>query len=169
MDDFRTQTLRRANIETLELPVHAPVLASADYLDVLATRALETTPPLIELAEEATRLSIDKDRRRTSNWNRIAYLDVLKNGRITHVGINALRESFYRSPYGDTQDMRWRLQFANAYWHQLPRDLKTQSLAQITVLQQHWQDQRWLGHFSRTAVAEISDRIAQSRQGATQG
>lgn len=159
-DEVKTQHMRRADIADVEFPETLPEYASADFLDALATRALESPDNLLDLSERATMLSIEKEPRRTSNWNRLAYLDAYQNGHLTDAGINALRQSVYLSPYGDFDDMRWRLEFTSAYWEQLPEDIQTQSLAQITALAVNGRERRWLSNFSATAHPDIASRIA---------
>ncbi|RPG17778.1 hypothetical protein [Ponticaulis sp.] len=167
-DEVNTQHMRRADIADIEFSEMLPEHASADFLDALATRALESPDNLLDLSERATLLSIEKEPRRTSNWNRLAYIDVARHGELTDTGLNALRQSFYLSPYGEVEDMQWRLQFTNAYWSQLPDDLQTQSLDQITALAaSSRREHRWLGTFAESANAEISDRINQSLEGIT--
>lgn len=159
-DEIKTRFLRRAAIENINFPASIPASASADRLDALATRALETSPLQIRLAEKATKNSIQKDPRRTSNWNRLAYIDVAQNGKLTAKGILALRESFYLSPYGEVEDMMWRLELANSFWDELPEDLQTQSLSQITALSMtDWDSRQWLIRFVRKSHPDIRTRI----------
>lgn len=158
-DELRTQHLRRAALEDITFPETAPNDASADRLDALATRALETTPMQFDLAKHASDLSISKDPRRTSNWNRLAFIDIATDGTLSEAGLKALEESFYRSPYGEDYDMKWRLEFTNAYWTQIPDDMKIQSLSQITALSQLRNGKRWLTEFKEKAHPEIAQRI----------
>ncbi|MAP95536.1 MAG: hypothetical protein CMK07_11345 [Ponticaulis sp.] len=159
IDEFQTQHLRRAGIAEIVFPETPPELASADRLDALATRALQTAPWQLDFAKSATQLSIAKNPRRISNWNRVVYIDVAENGQPTDAGINAIEESFFRSPFGEIEDMQWRLEFTNAYWASMPDDIKAQSLAQVTAIADDWRARRWLREFGKTSQPEITVRI----------
>ena len=112
-------------------------------------------------ASLATLRSIDKNPRPVSNWNRLAYIDVVDNGKLTSEGLAALEESFMRSPYGSVEDMYWRLEFTNAFWPSLTIEVKTQSLAQVTALStMGLREQRWLRKFYALAAPDIQRRIS---------
>jgi hypothetical protein len=159
---METQRLRRSPISELGLSddMAVPDFASSDRLDALATRALDSEEPLYNLSLEATKKSIGLNPRRISNWNRIAYLDAVEHGTLTSDGFDAFRTSFDLAPYGEVSDMKWRLEFANAYWEKLPDDLKKQSLFQITALNSNYGEERiWLEQFAKRSAVPISKKV----------
>ncbi|MAI91865.1 hypothetical protein [Ponticaulis sp.] len=161
IDKITTLSIRRAAPPTESEAVKPiPFLASADHLDALAAQYLDRTPPHLDLALDATHQSIAINPRIISNWNRLAYIDVARDGLISQDGIDALNQSFFLSPYGDPDVMQWRLEVINAYWYHLPQDIREAGLRQITALYNYSERTKgWLRRFRRDARPHITERI----------
>lgn len=117
-------------LDDLSLP---PLPSTAAY-EAVAETALDLRPMDLQLAREATLKTLDLDPANVSAWNRLAYIDLAANGRITRNGLAALYKSYEVSPFGNSRVMMWRVDFATQVWPSLPDDLRQMTLAQIPVI-----------------------------------
>lgn len=124
---------------------------SAYLQDALAVRAIETDIGDLDFAERATRAALDREPRLVSSWNRLVYIDLAQNGRLTAQGREALEQSLYLSPYGQRDMMRWRLQIAALAWSDLDEGMRRQLLSQALVLSRRRTGRVWLESFQQEA------------------
>lgn len=114
--------------------MRVPVLAAGPAYESLAEHALAIRPMNLRIAREASLKSLAIDSMNVTAWNRLAYIDLAANGRVTRNGLAALYQSYEISPFGNPQVMMWRVDFATQVWPSLPDDLRAMTLAQIPVL-----------------------------------
>ena len=168
IDELATQSTRNQNVSEFERPninEHSP-FTSSERLEAIAFKLLQKENPPLQDIQILTEISIKKNPRRFTNYNRLIYIDIAEHGTLTVDGLEALEESLFRSPYGDIASMKWRLEFANAYWEELPDPLQHASLAQITALAESWgQHINWLIQFGTTSRSEIFERIGRATTG----
>ena len=108
--------------------------APVSYYTAVADTALATRPADYGLAEAATIRVLAATPTDAQAWNRLAFIDLRRNGRLTREGMAALYQSYQVSPYGDLSMMIWRVEFAAGIWPSLPDDLQAQTLRQIPVI-----------------------------------
>jgi len=164
IDEMETQRLK--SDPSIGVSAAQPILGflSAERLDVLADAHLQTKPPQYELSKDASSRSVEKNDRRISNWTRLAFLETVSAGVLNDQAAEALRRSYALSPYGEVELMKWRLNFANAYWDQLPLDLRLMSLRQIEALYLFDLHQRaWLIRDFKPLVPLLASEIQKCR------
>jgi len=130
---------------------------SAYLRDAYAARAIEADVADFEFAERASLAAIDREPRLVTAWNRLVYLDLAQNGRLTDAGQEALSRSLYLNPYSSQDIIRWRLQIAASAWSQLTDLNRREVLSQL-----HYQavrDRRWLTRFAGEAPEDFRREI----------
>jgi len=122
---------------------------SAYLRDAYAARAIDSDIADLDFAGRASRAAIEREPRLVAAWNRLVWLDLAQNGRLTENGQDALAQSLYLNPYGDQDIMRWRLQIAAAAWDDLGelnrREIRSQLHAAAA------EDRRWLQRLAQEA------------------
>ena len=118
----------------------APAFAAHAHYETVAIAALEREPMLTGLSRDASYRILANEPNNVAAWNRLVYIDLTENGRLTRDGLAALYRSYAVSPFGDPRTMSWRVDLASETWSSLPEDLRASTLAQIPVL----------GHIPRT-------------------
>ena len=142
-----------------------PFLPQPYYFSELASALVKQSPPAFADARIATLRSLEGDPRKPTNWLRLAYIDASTQRPVSEDAQNALLKTYDLSPYGEVDEMQWRLQFGNEVWDELSDELKRLTLTQITALSfEGWNEQQWLKAFARTAHPDIKARIRQSVQ-----
>ena len=140
--------------------------ANVFELEAIAQRALETSPPIIHLSEEANAHL----RRRLNTCltceNRTVFIELYNHNRLTTAASEALSKSFQLSPYGELELMQWRLEICNQFWNQLNEDQRKAALMQITAIAQEREADQWLRDFENPVrpIAERLDRLRLSNQ-----
>lgn len=77
-----------------------------------------------------TRAALDSSPALASGWLRLAYLDILKHGRLTPLGLAMLQRSYEIAPLGpDVSEPRLRLVFG--MWPQMPESIRVQALEEL--------------------------------------
>ncbi|WP_439633928.1 O-antigen ligase family protein [Glycocaulis sp.] len=128
---------------------------SAYWREAIASRAIEADIHDLDFAERATRGALEREPRLVTAWNRLVYIDMARHGRLTPDGQEALAQSFYLSPYGARDIMRWRLQITALAWAELDEGIRRQALSQALVLVGRRADRRWLQNFGEDAPADM--------------
>nr|GGI01838.1 hypothetical protein GCM10011355_33420 [Aquisalinus luteolus] len=98
----------------------------------LARQPLE--PADLDLARTASLKTLSLDPDNVSAWNRLAYIDLADDGRLSRDGMAAIYKSYEVSPYGNPQVMTWRVDFATRAWSSLPDDIRRATLDQLPVI-----------------------------------
>jgi hypothetical protein len=135
---YQESTAARAK-QAMDKGAQVPALAALQtdqplsYYIAIADEAVKA-PATLPVARAATMHILSKDPSDVSSWNRLAFIDVAENGRLTRDGLAALYQSYHVSPYGDLQVMTWRVDFASNIWSSLPMDLKQKTIGQIEVI-----------------------------------
>ncbi|MFC4726491.1 O-antigen ligase family protein [Glycocaulis abyssi] len=124
---------------------------SAYLRDAYAARAIAADIGDLDFAHRATLAAIDREPRLVTAWNRLVYLDLVRNGYLTGAGQEALAQSYYLIPYGSRDVARWRLQIAASAWEQLTS--LNRSGVRLELSAQAIRDRRWLQQFA----AEVPD------------
>ncbi|MGP1274878.1 MAG: O-antigen ligase family protein [Caulobacterales bacterium] len=131
----------------------------ATLREALAARAVQPDIADLDFAERATRAALEREPRIASAWNRLVYLDLARNDRLSQEGLEAYARSLYLSPYGDREVMRWRLEIAAIVWDQLDETTRGQALSQVLVLSYWWIDRRWMEELAERAPAPMGSEI----------
>ncbi|GGB77861.1 hypothetical protein GCM10007417_17200 [Glycocaulis alkaliphilus] len=142
----------------LDAIAQGPGLPPSAYLaDAYAARAIEADTGNLDFAHRATLAAIEREPRLVTAWNRLVYIDLARNGRLTAAGQAALARSFYLNLYGDREILRWRLQIAAAAWEQLD-DLNRTSV-RLQLGGQAVMDRRWLQQFANEVPDNVREEI----------
>jgi hypothetical protein len=102
------------------------VWRSAVGASLAAERLLRSPePPMARnrQVEALTRKALSMAPTRTGDWLRLAYLDVLRNNRMTPAGVDALARSYDLTALDQTYAL-WRICFALDHWVDLPEPLQ---------------------------------------------
>jgi len=132
--------------------------ASTRSLEAIANKALTLSPPDLDTAEKANSRLLQVKSSCLNCQNRIVFIDIAQNDRLTEFGLTALRRSYFLSPYGDEEIMKWRLDLSSEYWENLDEDLKKSALSQITALTQTRENRVWLKNLT-SKVVPINSRL----------
>ncbi|MGY6661064.1 MAG: O-antigen ligase family protein [Glycocaulis sp.] len=144
--------------QALEAIAREPGLPPSAYLiDAYAARAIEADIGDLDFAHRATLAAVEREPRLVTAWNRLVYIDMARNGRLTAAGQAALAQSFYLNLYGDREILRWRLQIAAVAWEQLD-DLNRTSV-RLQLGGQAVRDRRWLHRFASDAPEGVREEI----------
>lgn len=111
--------------------------ASVRGYEALAEAALARqplSPDDLALARAASLKTLSLDPDNVSAWNRLAYIDLADDGRLSRDGMTAIYQSYEISPYGNPQVMTWRVDFATRSWSSLPDDIRRATLDQLPVI-----------------------------------
>ncbi|GGD12966.1 hypothetical protein [Aquisalinus flavus] len=114
-----------------------PTPASIRGYEALAQAALARQPLApadLDLARTASLKTLSLDPGNVSAWNRLAYIDLADDGRLSRDGMAAIYKSYEVSPYGNPQVMMWRVDFATRSWTSLPDDIRRATLDQLPVI-----------------------------------
>ncbi len=110
--------------------------ASGNLLNLAAQLALLDTVQNAETAQDYTWQSLQESPTRAEGWARLAYIDLLANGKFTKDAISYLEHSFVAEPAGYQDFMVWRLEFIFANWQHLPLSLQQQALFSLRMMAQ---------------------------------
>lgn len=103
-------------------------------------------------AKEETRLVPN----RHTAWQRLAHADTAAQGTPGTEALRAYLSSSRIAPYPPPADMRWRVEFAQAYWPAMPNIVQTIVIDHISVLgrmPQTWRiREAWCQNFSVAAL-----------------
>jgi hypothetical protein len=122
-------------------------LASADYLETLAELGVQPATQDLEAARLAAKTAVEVDPSRAHAWSLLAYLDSVKDGKITPAALDALTRSMNACPLCDQDLIRWRFNFVLANWNAVPDELRRRAFEQADIL-------RWIGQ-NREFLAEM--------------
>ena len=100
----------------------------------IARAALAADPEDLPLARSASLKTLALDPSHAAAWNRLAYVDVAANGRLTREGLSALYRSYEVAPWDEASVMMWRVDFGARLWDSLPFDLRQRTVGQIPVI-----------------------------------
>lgn len=160
--------MRVAANQALEMPRDAFIVVmtqdqlppSAFMLDAYGDRAIAADIADLDFAERMSLAALEREPRLVTAWNRLVFVDLARNGRLTEAGQAALSQSFHLSPYGDRRVMRWRIQIASAAWQDLDDFNRRQVRSQLQALAVS--DRGWL----RTLVREASGDFREEAEAA---
>jgi len=113
---------------------------------------------LIELAKASTEAILLGPRSCLDCELRLVYLSIVETGKLSEDALESLRYSYDLSPYGDVDVMKWRLTVSSKYWNDLPVDLQTSAMSQVTGLSLKQENIVWLRSF-QTNVTKLRMRI----------
>lgn len=133
---------------------------SRNQLDIVARRALETSPPNMDLSRRANDRLLALNKACLNCQIRKVIIEDMETGTLSENALTALRESFKLSPYGTIDLMQTRIRITSRHWDILPQELQTQSLKQIAAIANMRDGSVWLEQFS-TEVDSIQTEISQ--------
>ncbi len=120
-----------------------PQAGSPSLYEAIAIKAMEQSPPMLELAEAASIKVLDHEPANIAAWNRLAFIDIADDGQLSKAGVSYLQKSYALAPYGDLSLMTWRTDFASQIWPALPDDLQAKTLQQIPVIGRYGTSWQW--------------------------
>ena len=107
---------------------------SAIRLEAIGDRALRLDPLDPALARAAFFASLDRESRNGKVWAKAAYANYLIIPIIAGETENALRQSYYLTPYAERGFIEWRLGFMATIWPGLPEDLRSAAEREARIL-----------------------------------
>jgi hypothetical protein len=107
-----------------------------ELYDLAAQFALLQNPDDLGKAESLTKKALMRSPARAESWARLAYIELISEGRLTDRAITYMDRSFTIEPAGYKQFMRWRLEFMFANWAVLPDPLQQQTLRSLRMFHQ---------------------------------
>ena len=120
-----------------------PQAGSPGLYEAIAIKAMEQSPPMLDLAQAASIKILDREPANIAAWNRLAFIDIADDGQLSKAGVSYLQKSYALAPYGDLSLMTWRTDFASQIWPALPDDLQARTLRQIPVIGRYGTSWQW--------------------------
>lgn len=137
----------------LDLYSNSPDLSgSAARLESIGDRALRLETPDLALARAAFIASIEVEHRNGKIWAKLAYTNYAIIPVIAGETEDALRQSYYLTPYADRQFIQWRLDFMAAVWTGLPEDLRDAAVRESRIMPVRYQS-RWRSRVELPALS----------------
>jgi hypothetical protein len=124
---------------------------TGELYDLAAQLALLRPPVDMNAAERLTRKALERSPARAESWARLAYLELLREGKLTDKALEYLDHSFVVEPAGYKQFMLWRLEFMFSHWSQLPRPLQEATMRSFRIMA------LWRGNGFALKMAQKSD------------
>ena len=109
---------------------------TGELYDLAAQLALLRPPVDMNAAERLTRKALERSPARAESWARLAYIELLREGKLTDKALEYLDHSFVVEPAGYKQFMLWRLEFMFGHWSQLPPSLQEASMRSFRIMAQ---------------------------------
>lgn len=105
-----------------------------EWNDLAAQFALLQQPMDLDRAEALSWAALQRSPARAESWARLAYIELVRNGKLTPKSFEYLERSFIVEPAGYGQFMNWRLNFMFAYWSQFPTPLQEMTMRSFRML-----------------------------------
>ncbi len=151
---------KRAELLSTAARALTPYGPTGELYDLAAQLELLETPLEANAAKALTWRALGQSPNRAESWARLAYIELLSEGKLTDEAVTYLDHSFVVEPAGYKQFMVWRLNFAFTHWQALPAGL------QKTVLRSLRMAAEWRGDDFALELVENSknlDLLAQAQ------
>ncbi len=109
---------------------------TGELYDLAAQLALLRPPIDMNAADRLTRKALERSPARAESWARLAYIGLLRKGKLTDQALEYLDHSFVVEPAGYKQFMLWRLEFMFSHWSQLPPSLQEATMRSFRIMAQ---------------------------------
>ncbi len=108
-----------------------------EWNDLAAQFALLQQPMDLDGAEALTWAALQKSPARAESWARLAYIDLIRDGKFSPKALEYLERSFIVEPAGYRQFRDWRLNFMFSFWPQFPESLQDMTMRSLRMLAVH--------------------------------
>ncbi len=107
---------------------------TGELYDLTAQLALLSPQTDLNAAQMLTQLALQRSPVRAESWARLAYIERVREGKLTDKALNYLDRSFVVEPAGYTQFILWRMEFMFAHWSQLSLSLQEVTMRSYCVI-----------------------------------
>ena len=107
---------------------------TGELYDLAAQLALLLPPVNMNAAESLTHKALERSPARAESWARLAYIELLREGKLTDKALEYMDHSFVVEPAGYKQFMLWRLEFMFTHWAELPLDLQNTTMRSFRIM-----------------------------------
>lgn len=107
---------------------------TGELYDLAAQLTLLLPPIDMNAAKRLTRKALERSPARAESWARLAYIELLREGKLTDKALEYMDHSFVVEPAGYKQFMLWRLEFMFTHWAELTPALKGATLRSFRIM-----------------------------------